>query len=751
MFAALNIRLAATWHSAGPRVKTAGAKFFTFIRDSEVLRVCVLFALSVYAYHPFFSALNMGAADAQLYQYILHDAIIQLENGFFPTYVGQSLFSPNGLLVILAPYYLLLGQLLNALSFGALSPLLIQHLTIFTSALGAATTVYVCVRNIAPKLRWQAVFLAFAYVSSPGVMALIFHMDMYFSFMALPFVPLVFYGLARIYKEDDDFAYVLTGVALSLLWLAHAPIALWTSALAFVFCLSLIIFKRRRPGRFFVIAILFGLLCAWQFFPILMLGKSVSGLQLWRDNISKADQVVEHLLLVIPDVFLPLGQGKNGLYFLQLGYSLWFVIVLAVITALRSSGTILLRLMLALVVIILLFLYPLPGIGHFLWSSTPAFVLDITDLYANQRLYVILATGACFVGALALKQIADFVHPRVRRLVAIALMGLFVWNIYQIGFFIKHGKAVKSGNESTMNPKDSWSSSHNLSFVGYGMPREYTQNLLNGTYAAELKSRILDSQKNAINGYDNERYVIDHCLQGAHSKSNSGFRDGINLPFEATLKEPLSLGKLNLLPNTHYLLCADISNSQGEALFQLLDDQRREKVALEVPGLAIGPPVRRKIGIPFYFADQNNKETNGYAFDFRVWSRTQPVIKLNGVGVTSYEPAKLPIEVQSYTPYRATVFTGLDHKYIEIVKLFRPGYVAKVNGAASPIIESANKTMVIPLRGPGQNDIELSYVGTLGMRVSFYISAVSWCLVLVFLLWHALLRIKPHLQSERPA
>lgn len=733
------------------RVKNTGRRFSTFIRDSELLRVCALLALSVYAYHPFFSALNMGAADAQFYQYMLHDAIIQLENGFFPTYVGQSLFSPNGLLVILAPYYLLLGQLLNVLSLGTLNPLLVQHLTIFASALGAAAVVYMGIRNIAPKLRWQAVFLAFAYISSPGVMALIFHMDAYFSFTAVPFVPLVFYGLARIYQKNDDLAYVLTGTALALVWLAHAPIALWTTALAFVFCLLLIIFKRRHPGRFILTAVLFGLLCAWQFFPILMLGHDASGVQLWKANISKSDQVIEQLLLAIPDVFLPLGQGKNGFYFLQLGYALWFMLVLGVITALRSSGSLLLRLMLGLVVILLLFLYPLPGVGRFLWSMTPVLVLDITNLFANQRLYVILAAGACFVGALALQQLVDFAPQRARRLVAIALMGLFVWNIYQIGFFIRHGNAVKSGNESVMNPKDSWSSPHNLGFVGFGMPKEYLQILFTGTHAAELKSRLLDSQKKAISAYDNEQFVIDQCLQGARSKGSSGFGDGIGLPFDATIKEPLSLGKLKLLPNTHYLLCADISNSQGDALFQLLDEQRREKVALEVPGPASGPPVRQKIGIPFFFTEQDNKGVKEYLFDFRVWSRTQPLVTIHAVGVTSYEPAKLPIEVQSYTPYRARVISGPDDKYLEIVKLFRSGYVAKVNGEEAPIIESAHKTMVIPLKAPGRNEIELSYVGTPGMRVSFYISAVSWCLVFVFLLSQRVLRRKQGFRSERPA
>ncbi len=714
-------------------IKNLGNKTSLFIYNSEVIRVFLLMALTLYAYHPFFSASNLGAADAQYYQYMLHDAVIQLKNGFFPTYLGQSLFSPDGSLTIRAPYYPLLGQLLYTLSFDTLNTLSLQHLTIFVSALSAALVVYIVIRNIAPLLRWQAVFLAFAYISSPGVMSLIFHMDMYLSFMAVPFIPVVFYGLVRIYQKDDTLAYVLTGAALSLVWMAHPPIALWVSFLSFVFCLSLIILARRNPVRFVGLSLLFALLSLWQFLSVFTLGINSTDV-LWSVKMSQVDQIIAQLLLPIPDVFLPLGQGKNGLYFLQLGYSLWFVIMLAVIAALRSSGTLLMRLMLVLIVIVLLFLYPLPGIGHFLWSSTPSLVLEITNVFPNQRLYVILAAAGSLVGALALQNIGGSRHHKVTSILAIVLTGLFVWNIYQVGFFIGHGNAIKSSNESIMDPKDSWGNTSNIYYFGWGLRKEYLQVGFAGIHVAQLKSRLLDSNKNPISGYDNERFVINRCLDSARSKNNTDSSDTISLPIEITLKEPLPLSKLKLLPNVQHLLCADMSTSHGDALFQLLDMQRREKVSLEIPGSVIDSPVRRQIGIPFHFMDQENKEMTGASFDFRVYSREQPLVKLYNIGVTSYDPAKLPIVIESYTPYSAKVIAKPDHKYIEIIKQFVPGYVARVNGEEFPVIESERKTIIIPLKSSGLNEIELSYVGTVGMRASFYISAVSWCLVVAFLM-----------------
>lgn len=715
-------------------------KVLAIIRDSEVLRLFVLIALTIYAYHPFFSASNIGGADARHYQYMLHDAIIQLENGFFPAYVGQSLFMPAGTKIIIAPYYLLLGQLLNTLTFGALNTLLIQHLTIFVSAISAALIMYIAIRNVASLLRWQAVFLAFAYISSPGVMSLIFHLDMYFSFMSIPFIPMVFYGLMRIQQKDDAFAYVMTGAALALVWLSHAPIAMWISILSLIFCLLLIALTRRNPSKFVALALLFILLCLWQFLPIFSLGLAPSDVQVWSDSISKVDYTLAQLLLPLPDAFLPLSQGKNGLYFVQLGYPIWFVIALALITALRHSGTLLMRFMLVLIAIILLFLYPLPGIGRFLWSNSPAFILDITNIFPNQRLYVILAAAGCFVGALALQKFSGFKRYKINNLITIALTGLFIWNAYQVDFFIKHGNAVRSANESINDPKDSWSSPNNMQFVGFGLDSVSMQ-ILQGSYNAQLKSRLLDSQMNPISAYDNEQFVINRCLASTRTTNEVSSSGKISLPFEATLKEPIVITKLNLHPNIHYLLCVDMSTLHGDALFQLLDMQSREKASLEVPYTATGQFIRRRIGIPFYFTGEN-KEMTGLAFDFRVWSREQPLVKLYNVGVTSYDPANLPIVIESYTPYRAKVVAEPAHKYMEVTKLFTPGYVARVNGEESPIIESKRKTIIVPLKNSGLNKIELAYIGTPGIRASFYISAAAWCFVIVFLMAKLILHMK---------
>ena len=703
-------------------------KVFAVVASSEALRLLAILLLTAYAYQPFFSAANMGALDAQYYQYMLHDAIIQLDNGFFPSYFGQSLFLPNGTPVLLAPYYLMLGQLLNILSFGALNALLVQHLTVFVSALSAAVILYLAIRNMTPVLRWQAVVLAFAYISSPGVMSLIFHMDMYLSFMAVPFVSAVFYGLARVYQRDDAIAYVLSASALALVWMAHPPIALWVSIFSFIFCVLLIIFAKISSARFILLGLMFLLLSYWQFFPIFSLSLNSPNHVPWGD----ARQIIGQLLLPLPDAFLPLARGKNGLYFLQLGYLLWFVIAIAAVMAFRPSGTFLQRLLLVLVAVILLLLYPLPGIGYFLWSNVPVFILKITYIWPHQRLYVILASAACLVGALSLQQISRSTHQALKVLVGIGLTGLFAWNIHEVNYFIRHGNIVKNSNESAVLSKDSWNSANNIYYFVHYLPDEYAGYLIRlglGQHVPQLQSRLLDSQKTPVNAFDNEQFVINQCLASANTRAGE-FGSLVKLPLETVVKEPLPIATLSLRPGIHYLMCVDMLSSRGEALFQLLDEQRRERGALEVQG----PTARRQFGIPFYFADETGKRGAAEVFDLRVWSREQLLVNLYNIGVTSYDPSSLPIVVESYTPYRAKVVAKPDHKYLEIIKLHVPGYIARVNGVEVPVMESERKTIIIPLEKNGMNNVDLSYVGTPGMRISLYVSAISWALVFIFLI-----------------
>lgn len=215
----------------------------------------------------------------------------------------------------------------------------------------------------------------------------------------------------------------------------------------------------------------------------------------------------------------------------------------------------------------------------------------------------------------------------------------------------------------------------------------------------------------------------------------------IDLPFQAKLEAPLQVATLSLFPNVHYLFCIDMKiASGGDARFEVLDSDSRAKSLLVIDHT----PVGHLFSFTGYYGDQKipgtaTRDGPGANADpkkpytLQLWSTGKPEMKISNVGVIEYDPGKLPIVVESYTPYRAKVTAAPDHKFIEIDKLYVPGYEAKVNGKTAPVAQSRRKTIVVPLE-PGVNTIELAYVGTSAMRIAFYISAIAWLLVVLFLI-----------------
>jgi hypothetical protein len=55
----------------------------------------------------------------------------------------------------------------------------------------------------------------------------IYTQDLYMTWMTIPFVPWVVYGLTRTFSEDSLKTQIILGAALAARWWAHAPLTLW--------------------------------------------------------------------------------------------------------------------------------------------------------------------------------------------------------------------------------------------------------------------------------------------------------------------------------------------------------------------------------------------------------------------------------------------------------------------------------------------------------------------------------------------
>src|SRR3990167_10833047 len=295
-------------------------KFFQY-SPSHVL---ILFILVLAIYWPFLLGVDLGAGDARWYHSLIASAIDQFKTGVFPVYVTQGLANNFGIALIRAPYYLLLGQLIHLTTFGLLNSLIIQHLTIFVSALSAAFICYAVLIKLCPKQRLLALFFAFFYVSCPAILGAIYASDMYYSFMTLPFLPILFYGLIRACYVNDFLSIFLISGSLSLIWMAHPPIALWATAISGVFYVIRFAWFRNGGTNLGIITGLFLLFNLWQFASVYSLNL---GSEYAADiSIGYVNRVISYLHQQMSGSFLPLGMiGFNSAdtlnSFLQLGFT----------------------------------------------------------------------------------------------------------------------------------------------------------------------------------------------------------------------------------------------------------------------------------------------------------------------------------------------------------------------------------------------------------------------------------------------
>jgi hypothetical protein len=690
--------------------------------NTEWLRISILTGLVILAYYPFINGINMGAADAQWYQYILHDALIQIDHGLFPTYVGQSEFNFFGSSDMRAPYYLLFSQLIHILTFGQLNALYVQHLTILISAFMAAFLTYFLITRLAPKLRWSAVFLSYLYITCPGLIGIIYSCDMYHSFIVIPFIPLIIYGLIRSHENNDYIAYIITAIGLSLTWLAHPGIAVWITGICLLFYSMQLVFLRKGLIGMIFIPLLFILLNLWQFTAVYSMGLHEYGSDGGTNYITG---VINYLKSDIPGVFLPIKWERSPTSitpFLQLGYSWWLIIFSGIILTLHKSTSSILRYLIACAMILILLLYPLPQLGYFLWSLVPNSFHNVTS-WPMQRFYIILSGISCFIGILILKTLYPILSHLKKTVIVFALLLCVLWNTYESHYFIRVGQAAKRIDDSWSKPVNFFFYNNSLLPIHYNIP--------SGSLDPTLKNQILDKNQNVLPEYDNQHIIINKCISSLSTAANKTFTKlNVKFPIQFTNPQAQTILKLNAPVNQHYIFCFSTDTRTNGVIFNINGPH------FSLYSYAPAQDSKSKlshhniIALPFYYS--KNEELTLAINSMGNYTNTVETIHLNSYGFLNYDSNDLPIHIDSFTPYKARVTTKEDNTYLSIFKEYFPGYQASVNGTIVPVLQTRNKMIMIPLKNKGFNEIELKYIGIPIIKYTFYISSVAWGIITLY-------------------
>jgi len=290
---------------------------------TEPFRLVTLGLLALWLYRPYLTPDFFGGSDARWYGYAMADALSQARSGVVPVLVGQSEFMFDGSInpIRLAPYYQHLGIVLDVITIRALQPVAIQHLTVLTSALWAGLGCYLCLDALAPARPWLAWAMAAVYVSAPVFAAALYLQEMYMTFVAVAWLPVVFYGNLRVVAREDFLGWAFLAASLSLVWMGHAPIGAWAT-LATLGMQGLRLLSRDWNWRSWVRAggglLLFFGLTGFYFYSII---------EFSQDSRTGASSDLFHGLIM--------AVGVGGLVRLMVtGRSRWFVLSTAAVTLL---------------------------------------------------------------------------------------------------------------------------------------------------------------------------------------------------------------------------------------------------------------------------------------------------------------------------------------------------------------------------------------------------------------------------------
>jgi hypothetical protein len=692
---------------------------------AENFRWITLGTVGLIFFHPFLQAGVHGTGDALWYGTMLADMLTQIHAGVFPVFVGQSIYQFNGSIYPLrvAPLFHHAGALTDLLTGGSLDPIAVLNALLFGTGILALATAYFCLRALLPSWRWGACALAICYVGSPGTMGLVFNTDLFMSWMTVPWLPLVFYGSVLSFRKPDYHSLLILAGSLGLLWWGHSPVALWTTLIAALIQIGRLLSTRPDPSMvrpLLAAAALFIVIAAYPVGSVLLFPPE-PGINTTGFLGASIDNIVYFLQQVRPAVWLPLSANGRALGDFQLGYTLWIALVASAIFALRRRTFALVALPLAAVSLAALLNLP-AGPEATVWQAVPAFLRNTTGNWVMNRLYVIQA-GLIVFGAAALlgSPLKPASRTLMRGLGVLALCGV-LWTMAEAQKFSGGSRHLLRSPESgklAVLPENIQITQ--FAYLLFPKPPAY---FTHGVTTPELQQRLFSTTGTLIT--DNYAAAANGVELGSFA-----FEDT-----QLTTEGFLSLAKsLTLLPGHHYLLAFDFKTPvQLEGLVQIKGDTTLREYALPEYGeaMSFGHGDRHSP----YLALPNNSATSQTVtvryFPKKSDSTAPTTLPSARVRWIEYQPATLPVRVESWIPYRARV-TAPVSAWLETPRMFQTTYVARVNGQPATFRKSPEGLVSIAVPS-GESTVELRYQAPAGLSILYWISLTS---ILAWLTWLA--------------
>ena len=663
----------------------------------------LLLLLSLVLSHPWFSPYLVGTGDAKLYQETLQDFLLQQRAGIFSPWVSQGETAAFGAVFPFrfATYHYYFAAALQFLTAGKLTLYALQHLTVILSLVLGGWAMYGTLQAVCPRRPALTCALAACYLASPAWLGPLYSLTMFFTIMALPFVPLALAGAWPDVGARSFGRAVAHGASLAAVWHSHVPVGFWVCAT--VACSQAVGWIVLRPGwKVFARQVIAWsvclVLCCGLFYSIKTLAPPT------KKAIDEADTIVAIMKQAFPAILLPASTSPQGLGAVQPGYALLLGLAVAA-TALRTGRRFILIWLLPAVLLLVL-IFPIPWLTLAFWKLLPVTAKIVAGPWSVQRLAPPLAGLATLAAAAGCHAWAGR-SARFSRVLGPALIVVLLWSGWEAAKYVRHGShtALPAAlSNSISRPENSQLLVNWLAFQPfppasiYQPGRHYDPFLLNRLWSQD-QTRVL---------VDNRSFLL------AQRKE---------FPPVTLTAHPLVPGIWRLLPyfmfqtGQRYLFELEATPQTAAGVFTMsaLDFQHSETLTA-----GTGPAVV----FPFWSSGSNAQPMEMIFLPTESAKAGQLTEDFLHYRLIAYHPEALPIHLKSLIPYRAEV-TASEPALLETHRLYVEGYRARVNGKIVPALQSPDNRVMI-LLPPGTCDVQLDYVGSPLLRAGYLTMGLGW-------------------------
>lgn len=688
----------------------------------EALRCALLGAAALWLMRGFAARTLKGTGDARWYATMLADMVAQVRSGVFPVWCGQSLYQFNGAIYPLrvAPAFHYMGALLDVLTLHALGVFALQNLLLILLAVAAIATAYLGLRALLPGRAWTAALLAALFLSCPGVLGISYNTDLFMSWTTLPMVPVVWFATVRSFQDGGAArTLVLLGASLGCCWWGHSPIALWSTLIAGT-AQAVRIAAQGRGGiswrAMLAAGVAFGAIAAYPVGSVLLFPPE-PGVRIDSFTRATAGSIAYFLREVFPATILPLSRNGRSLGDFQLGYALWAVLLVFTPSSVRAKR-LASAVPLAAAALLCLLLLPIPGLDLALWTAVPGFVRDTTGNWAMNRLYLpvaaatVFGTAACVAGGPAGKSGRSLA-------LGILLATGCAWS------FSEASKFATGSRESTFPPESAIDflrpENVQITQFSYMVFPATPSTFSHGVTDPALENHLLARDTLAQIAADAPAAATSGHLEaeGDFSWKTAGRLDYLDLDAVFTIR-----------PSRAYLLDFDFpkpSEVRGE--LEIAGSHFFRVYGLPEHGgaKAFGAGGEHSRFLPVWTtADGAQRLTLRYV-PLAAFPSRDEVPRIAHVRLLSYDPAALPVRVQSWIPYR-TLVTSPAPAWLETPRMYQVGYRATVQGRPALVRKSPDGFVCVAVP-EGASSVELSYVAPAGLSILFWLSLLSMAAV----------------------